>query len=150
VDKTKVLLSSNFRFELDGLDCRRVTKIDAFTIKQKLATEGFGMARFPVMYASELEIPHITVTMAAVATDSWQGWYEDFVVQGKSEDSNEKSGRIVFLGPDLQEELFEIKLHNVGIFALRSPSNTANKDTIAQVEAQLYVERMELITKPAP
>jgi hypothetical protein len=49
------------------------------------------------------------------------------------------------LSQNLAEELLEIKLQNIGIFALRSLSG--NGESVPRVEVELYVERMELVSK---
>ena len=73
------------------------------------------------------------------------------MIKGNCDDAHEKSGTIVFLSPNRQEELGRIVLHNLGIFALRHPPATAGADKIARVVAELYCERMEIqIGKPLP
>ncbi|MET0411145.1 MAG: phage tail protein [Polyangiaceae bacterium] len=147
--KSKAWLVSNFRLELDGLDCKRVAKIDSFTVKQTVATSAVGSARELSKEPGRLSFGDLKITLAEAGGDSWRTWHDDFVVRGNNADKNEKSGRIVLLGPDLKEELAEIKLGNAGIYALRATGGGGggSSETIAQLEAELYVERMELSIK---
>jgi phage tail-like protein len=148
--KRKTVVASNFRFELEGLNSSRVTKIDAFTVRQKLVADSVGEFQEPSVSPSELEIPDLTVTLSANGSETWEQWFEEFIVQGKHDERYEKRGRIVVLGPDLREELLEIKLSNVGIFALRRLDTASNKEAVVQLEAKLYVESMELNVKALP
>ncbi len=147
----KQFLPSNFRFELDGLDATKVSKIDSFTVKQTAVTDDIGDARDFQKEPGKLEIPNLRVTISEAGASTWVDWFEDFVIKGNCDDSHEKSGAIVFLSPNRKDELGRVNLHNVGIFALRQQAATANADKISRVVAELYCERMELqIGKPLP
>lgn len=142
--KQKQWLSSNFRLELDGIDTSRVSHIDAFTIKRAgVQKAGRGAAKEP----GSVEFPNLALTLAELGSESWQKWHEDFVINGKGTDQLEKGGRLVFLAPNLKDELFEIKMHNIGIFALRPSKREAGAAQPARLDAELYVERMELVFK---
>jgi phage tail-like protein len=143
--KQKQWLSSNFRLELDAVDTSRVSQIDAFTIKRAGAQK--ASSRGASKEAGGVEFPNLAVTLAEAGSESWQKWHEDFVINGKATDQQEKSGRLVFLGPNLKDELLEIKLHNVGIFALRPSKRQAGTEGSARLDAELYVERMEFVPK---
>ncbi|HVN60648.1 MAG TPA: phage tail protein [Gaiellaceae bacterium] len=146
----KRFLPSNFRLEIDGLDCTKVSRIDAFTVKQSVAADDVGDGRDVTNEPGRLDFPNLRVTLAEAGDATWVAWFDDFVIKGDNEDSKEKSGRIVFLGPDRKQELGRIELHNLGIFALRHPAPAA-ADAVSRVVAELYCERMEFqVGKPAP
>ena len=67
---------------------------------------------------------------------------ESFLIKGESSDDKEKSGRLSLLTADLKDSLLDIQLNHVGIVALR-PVVTDGKQAL-QLEAELYVERIEL------
>ena len=69
-------------------------------------------------------------------------WHKTFVIDGNASDSEELTGRIVFLGPDLSEELATIDLSHVGIISLETESAEANKEEVARFAVELYVEQM--------
>lgn len=149
----KMWLPSNFRLEIDGLDCSRVNKIDAFTVKQTIATSQIGEARDYKREPGSVEFPNLTVEMGIASAASWQTWFDDFVVNGHSHDGNEKNGKLTFLSPNRLQELAAINFFNVGIFELTTdqPDTT---DPITRLTANLYVERMEFVylggTAPGP
>nr|HEX4319184.1 phage tail protein [Kofleriaceae bacterium] len=51
--------AANFRLRLDGLDdaCRRVTKVDAFTVKQAIAEHHLGGLLAPIKIPGAIEFP---------------------------------------------------------------------------------------------
>ncbi|HET7700516.1 MAG TPA: phage tail protein [Candidatus Limnocylindria bacterium] len=143
----KTWLPSNFRLEIDGLDCTKVNKIDSFTVKQTVATDDIGETRDYLREPGKLEFPNLKITLAQASSQSWFDWFEEFVIKGNNVDSDEKSGRLVFLSADLKTELARITFFNMGIFKISQPSQSSS-DTIPRVTAELYVERMEFTVNP--
>ncbi|MGZ4381564.1 MAG: phage tail protein [Gaiellaceae bacterium] len=146
----KRFLASSFRLEIDGLDCTKASKIDAFTVRQTVAADDVGDSRDVTKEPGKLDFPNLRITLAESAAATWVAWFEDFVIKGNNDEASEKRGRIVFLTPNRQDELGRIELHNLGIFALRHPAPAA-AEAVSRVVAELYCERMELqVGKPAP
>lgn len=139
--KQKQWLASNFRLELDGVETKTVSKIDAFTVKQAVAADDVGDTRIGRREPGKLEFPNLRVTLSPASLQSWRDWFEDFVVKGENGDDKEKSGAIVFLDATLKQEVGRVELKNVGIFALRRQPST---EQVARATAELYVESMEL------
>jgi len=138
----KQSLVSSFRLELDGLPTTKVSRIESLTVKQQVATDDIGDARDTLTEPGSLDFPNLSVTLAAAGADPWLQWADDFIVQGRNDAGNEKSGAIVLLSPDLKTELARVSLFGVGIFRLRRVQ--------AKLVADLYCERMELqVGKPA-
>lgn len=142
--KQKAFLPSNFRVEIDGLDCSKVSKVDSFTIRQSVATDDVGDARDYQKEPGNLEFPNLKIMLAEVTAKTWDAWFDDFVIKGNNGEANEKSGALVLLTSDRKTELARITLHNLGIFALRRNRQVANNEAIQKVTAELYCERMEL------
>jgi hypothetical protein len=150
VGKQKAFVASNFRVEIGGLDCTRVSKVDAFTVKQAVSADNVGEVRIRTKQPTSVEFPNLKITLAEASAKTWDAWFEDFVVKGNNGDTNEKSGVLFFLAPDRKAELARITLHNLGIVALRRHRQGAGADAIQRVTAELYCERMELHVGPAP
>ena len=129
----RLWVAGNFRLEIDGLDCTKVNKVDAITIRQAAADQG-----------GALEVPNLKVTFSEVSAPTWVAWHDDFVIKGNNGDGQEKSGRLVFLSPNLQTELASIVFHNLGIFRLADEKQEANAAAIKRMTAELYCEKMEL------
>jgi hypothetical protein len=132
-------LSSNFRLEIEGLDCRRVSRINALTVRQTPASDAASGALEP----AAVEFPNLAITLPEIGARSWLDWHKDFVVDGNHGDSNEKRGALVFLSPDLRTELIRISFANLGIYRLAPAKPAAGAAAIRRLTAELYCERME-------
>jgi hypothetical protein len=149
--KQKLWLTSNFKLEIDGIDATKVSKIDAFSVKQQIIESSTGEGRFGGKEPGKLEFPNLKITLAASSIATWAAWFDDFVIKGNNGADKEKNGRIVFLSPDLKTELGEIKLIHVGIFRFDPDADDpSSADKIARFTAELYVEQMQFNVPPAP
>jgi hypothetical protein len=125
-------LSANFRLNIVGLDCTRVSKIDSFTVKHNL-TPATGVPEFP----------NLRIELSAVSAGTWRTWFQSFVVDGHSSATDEKSGSLSFLNANLTTVLATINFYNLGIFRLENAPADPSR-----VVAELYCERMELAIPP--
>ena len=139
---TKKWLCSNWRFELGALPCSRVAKVDSFTWKQSIIKDECGAFREPTKHPAKVEVPNLKLTISSADIEEWRQWHQTFVIDGKCADSDELTGSITFLGPDMKEELAEITLDHVGIISMQQAKQEANKEEVARFEAELYVEKM--------
>ena len=131
-------LASNFRFELGDLPCKRVSKIDAFTIKQGVVDDQVGGDR------QKIEVPNLKLTFSAADAEPWEAWFKSFVVDGQSSDADELSGSITFLSPDHQSALGTIEIINAGIISLQPAKTEANKEDLSRIVVEMYVEEMKI------
>lgn len=138
----KKWLCSNFRFNLGDLPCTRVAKIDSFTWKQGVIKDEVGAFRSPTKHAAKVEVPNLKLTISMADIDPWAQWHKSFVIDGKCTDTDELTGSIEFLGPDLEEVLGTISLDHVGIISLEQAAAEANKEEVARFTVELYVESM--------
>lgn len=138
----KIWLPSNFRLDVDGLDCTRVNKVDSFTVKQTAVTDDIGDARDYMKEPGKLEFPNIKVSLAEVTSEKWWAWHEDFVIRGNNGPTNEKTATLTMLSPNREDELCVLTFKNMGIFKLSADKAEANADQIKRVTAELYCEEM--------
>jgi hypothetical protein len=138
----KAFLRSNFKFELGNLPCTRVATIDSFSVKknengkpQKNPTVA-GKANYP------LDIENLFLTISIADFSPWLEWHKTFVVDGKNSPSDELSGRLVFLGPNMRDELVAFKLQGVGIFSIERKMVAANQ--ISRFNVGLYCNHIEM------
>jgi hypothetical protein len=146
--KKKMWLLSNFRFEMGDLPGQRVSRIESFTVGQKLTEDPHGEFRLALKQPGTLVFPNLKLTFSQPDAD-WAKWHNDFVVNGKNGDEDEKNGAIVFLDPSLKNELGRISLFHCGIFRFGTVPGEANVDKVGRVGADLYCEGMELVVKDA-
>lgn len=156
-NEQKMFLPSNFKFEIDGLDCSKVNKVESFTVKQSTVKDDIGDARDYAKEPGKLEFPNLTITLAEIAAQPFVDWHRTFVIEGKNDESAEKSGSLTFLSPNREKVLGTIKFYNLGIFRIQPDKAEANADQIKRVQVEMYVERMEFLygedlggTSPTP
>jgi hypothetical protein len=140
---TKKWLCSNFRIEIGDLPCDRVAKVDSFTWKQSIVSDEVGKFREPIKVPAKVEVPNLKLSISMADIGEWQQWHRTFVIDGQCAESDELSGMITFLGPDLKEELASITLQNIGIISLETQGAEANKEEVARFDVELYVEQMK-------
>ena len=142
--RNKQWLCSNFRMRLGDLPCTRVSKIEAFTIKQHAMLETSGDFRVSGKEITKLEIPNLKVTFAEGDIKPWAAWFDEFVVKGRNDQENELPGVIEFLDPGGSEILGSVDLRQVGIFSLSVEKPETGTDKISDYVAELYVEKMSI------
>jgi len=145
--KQKAWLCSNFRFELGGLPCSRVAKIDSWTWKCAVTADQVGIFREPTYHPAKVTVPDLKLSISMADHDAWAQAARKWFVDGHHLEGDEMSGRIVFLGPDMKEELGEVELQNVGFKKFSTDASEANKEAIARFNVELYVEKMKFKLK---
>jgi len=143
VARPKPWVASNFKLEIDGLDTTKVSRVEAFTIKQQILDWPSG-SRVRGKEPTSVEFPNLTVTFAASSAKTWGDWFDDFVLKGNSGDAGEKNGTLRFLAANLKDELGQVRFYNLGIFKLAA---TPSPGTLKRMTAELYCERIELGSK---
>jgi hypothetical protein len=139
---SKKWLCSNFKLDIDGLPCNRVAKIDSIKWTQKIVKDEVGAFREPFKEPAALECSNLKLTISMADLDPWADWHKSFVIDGKCTDSDEKTGSLTLLGPDLQEELMTINFEHLGIMSLEQEGVEANKEDVARFTVELYCERI--------
>ena len=143
--KAKQWLRSNFRLQIDGLDCTKVTKIESVSVKLGPSSIQSARPRMSETLPTVLEFPNLKITLSEVSAKTWFDWLDDFVIKGKNDESSERSGTIQLLAADAKTELARIKLFGLGIYGI---ALAQGRDKAKGVTAELYCRRMELVVKP--
>jgi len=139
----KVFLPFNFKLEIDGLDCSKVTRVESFTVKQTWQAGAAGSDRIQTVQPGKLEFPNLRITLAEANAQSFLDWHERFVIKGENGDSAEKNGRLTLLTSNPQAELLRIRFFNMGICGLQPEEIGRGADPVRQLMVEMYVERME-------
>jgi phage tail-like protein len=143
--KGKNWLTSNFRFDMDGLGqaSPRVAKVLPFAAKVKVAEIQSGAGGGPDIVPVSVEAPNISVFVGASHAEELYEWHEDFVIAGNSQASQERQGSLAWLSADGKTSLLTVTFHKVGIYSLAVEEGVA--DAIQLVRAELYVEQIECV-----
>jgi hypothetical protein len=145
--KQKRWSPSSFRFEMDGLDGGKVSRIESFTVGQEAEESPVGEGRDYEKAPAQLNFPNLKIRLAAAGAQTWEAWHDDFVMKGNAGDDREKNGAIVYLDQATREELGRVNLFNCGIFRLAPLKAEAGQETIRSTVAELYCERMDFVPK---
>jgi len=143
----KIFLPSNFRLQIDGLDCSKVSRIESFTVKQTTVTDDIGEARDYMREPGKLEFPNLKITIPEIAADSFVNWHQSFVIQGNNDDTKEKNGILTLLTPNRSSVLAIIEFKNLGIFRIQPVMDATSGTKNLQIE--MYVERMTFLRPPS-
>jgi len=140
----KAWLPANFRFTLGDMNTKKISKVDAFTVKQTVTSNDVGEERWSQIEPAKLEFPDLTIYTAESHAQTWIDWATEFIINGNNGDKNEKSGSITFLSPSLKDELGSVELMGVGIKSVAPEKSEANGEAIKKVKIELYVEQMKM------
>lgn len=143
--RQKVWLPSNFKLQIDGLDCSRVNKIDALTIKQSVVQYSSGSGRDYQNIPGSVEFPNLRITFASSTGRTWLDWYDVFLINGDNGPETEKTGSLTYLTPDLKGVLLTLNFFNMGIIRLEDGVFDPVDEPSAKMRAELYVEQMEFV-----
>ncbi len=142
LNEQKIFLPSNFKFEIAGLDCSKVMRIESFTVKQTMVTDDIGQQRDYQKEPGKLEFPNLKITIPEAAAQGFVEWHNSFVIQGNNDESKEKGGKLTFLSPNRSTELAKIEFFNMGVFRIKPDTSEAGVDTPRRLTVEMYVERM--------
>ena len=134
-------LPANFKLDIAKLDCSRVNKIEALTVKQKVTKSVVGDGQDYVREAANLEIPNLIVTLPEVNAESFYAWHEDFVINGMNESSSEKTGTLSWLENN-GNALGSLKFSGLGIFKCAPDKVESGSENIRRVKAEMYCEEI--------
>jgi len=133
---------SNFRVTMGSLPCDRISKVDAFAMKQSVIMDRVGKFRSPTKHPAKVEIDNLKFTFSEADLEQWMTFHKTFIVDGKCGDGDELSGSIEILGPDLEEVLLTVELNHCGLVSLTPAGQEANAEKIQSWTAEMYVEEM--------
>lgn len=140
--KQKAWLCSNFRVEIGDLPCSRVASVDSFTWKCSVASDQIGIFREPTKHPAKVTVPELKLAISHADHDKWAQAAKAWFVDGLHTEEHEMTGRIVFLDPNMKDELGEITLENVGFKKFSDDDSEANSEKIKRFNVELYVEKM--------
>jgi phage tail-like protein len=129
----------NFRFFLDGFDCKRVTKVDSFTIKQNILEYASGGRRSVSKTPSAIDFPQISFYLPE--SDA-QPLFEHFTKRGVN---GEVPGRLnghIEMFDNANTTVFNVAFTSADILNVQPDKADASTEEIKQVKIDLYVEAM--------
>lgn len=142
--RSKAALSSNFRLTIPGLDCSRVSRIEALTVKQLFTQDAIGNLRNVQKQPARLEFPNLAIMVPEAFAGSFYSWFQDTVMKGNAGEQSEKSGMLELLDPTLKNAVQAFTLHHLGIFGFTPMKTVSGTDAIRMVKVEMYCEQITL------
>lgn len=141
--RQKTWAACNFAFRLDGFEdaCKRVTKVDAFTIKQKPIEYASGGLRHVTKTPGRIEYPNIAFYVPEVDAQKFIDHHTKHVIGGEVQASTRLKGELRCLDATLQD-VFVLEFQGADIFAITHDKNDASSEEIRQVKIEICVESM--------
>jgi len=147
----KQWLPSNFRLRIDGLDdpCKKVNKIEALTIKQKVTENAVGELIDYEKCPGSVEVPNLVITFSEDVAKPFYDWHEDFVIKGHNTEDKERGAHLEYLGSDASTVLFTMDFFHLGIFKVTPDKVEAGGEAVRRVKAEMYCEDVKFNYNPA-
>jgi len=134
----KKWLPANFRLKIEGVDCSRVNKIDAITIKQKVG----GRSAF-LMGSTNPETSPMAITLPEAQAKPFYEWHQASLNM-RNAPGSKKAGQLDYLSEDMRETLFSLRFADLGIASVTPERPQGGIENIRRVKAEMYYERMQL------
>jgi hypothetical protein len=138
----KLWSSCNFRLTLSGFDdsCKRVSKIDAFTIKQSIVEHHVGGYRAAFKFPSQIDFPNITFYVPEADAAPFYKRATEGIAKGIGS-NNKLHGQIEVLDNGLNTIASLAFLHS-DIVSVTPDRSDASSEDIKQVKVEIYSEMM--------
>ena len=142
-EKQKRWTAANFRLQIDGMDTKRVLKVDAITIKQNIVENAIGERLMYQKEPAQIDFPSLIITIPENDIEPWYKWHKSFVMDGQSAPENEKSGSLAFLQSNIgNPELFSLSFSNLGIIKFTPDKHESSSDKLRYVRIEMYCKSM--------
>jgi phage tail-like protein len=145
----KLWTAANFEVRLDGFEaaCRRITKIDSFTIKQQIHEYHAGNLRDPLRVPGLLEFPNLSFYVPEADAQPFIEHYTKHGINGEPQAAARHTGGITCLD-NAGEELCTVTLKGVDVAHIAPEKQDSTSEEIKLVKIELAVESMEFQYKP--
>lgn len=144
--KQKKWLVSNFRLDIKGLDCSKVSKIHTITIKQQVVELPENIVVAEQGASERLDCSNVVFTIADSASEQLWKWRANMIASGGEDTRN---GTVTWLGPDLTTVIGTLDLGNLGVIRVAHESDEPNSDGIRRVKCEMYCEEVKFNFKAA-
>jgi phage tail-like protein len=149
-DRQKLWAACNFDFTLDGFadSCARVTKVDAFTIKQKPIEYTEGAHRSAIKIPGRIEYPNLVFYIPEADAQPFIDHHTQYVIKGEPQAELRMKGELNTYDNE-DNALFTLHYDGAEIFAISHDKSDASSEELKQVKIELCVESMTFDYKPA-
>jgi phage tail-like protein len=142
--KQKAHLASNFRLDVPGLPCDRISTIDAITWTCSVTPDAIGGVREYTKHPAKIVMGDLKLSISMADYDPWAKKAKDWFVDGNHLDKDELDITITLLGPDMKLIVGTVDLLRCGFKKFTEGSREANAEGVARFDVELYVQQIAL------
>jgi phage tail-like protein len=144
-DAQKSWKACNFIFSIDGFECcKRVNRVDSFTIKQTPAEYNSGGRRSAIKTPGPIDFPQISFTLPEADAQPLFDHFKKRAVDG--EIPRRLHGQIETFDNE-KDTRFTLEFFNSDIVDIQPDKSDASTEEIKLVKVVLYVEKMSFTYK---
>jgi len=147
-ENQKLWTANNFRLALDKFPTvtTRVTKIDAFTVKQNILEYHMGGVRAPSKTPSSIDFPPIVFYLPEADAQPLLDHFKQRVLDEKTTMPGRFNGSITTFD-DSGADLFELKFMNADIASVTPDKHDSTTEEMKMVKVEMYTESMQFTYK---
>lgn len=144
--KNKNIISSNFRFNVQGLEksCGRVSKVDSIVARRVVTGIAVGQDRLKQSVPGVLDCSIVRIALPEADAGPFYQWFDDMVLIGKN--GAERAGLLEWLDPTLTNVLASVQLAGLGIVRYAPEPITVGAERRGQVLVDMYCESFNVTT----
>lgn len=140
-DAQKLWTACNFSFSVDSFEasCRRISKIDSFTVKQNIIEHHVGGRRGAIKTPSQIDFPNIVFYLPEADA---QPFFDEYTKRGSQ--GNPAPGRhgTLITYDNSRNPLFTLEFFGANICNVAPDKSDSSTEEIKQVKVELYTEKM--------
>ena len=142
-NQQKLWTACNFTFSLDGFEqaCKRVSKIDSFTIKQNVIEHHVGGMRAPIKTPSSIEFPNLSFYLPEADAQPFFTAFTDTGIKGDAPPPPRRTGNIQ-THDNSGKLLFTLHYYGADLLSVTPDRADSGSEDIKQVKIEMYVESM--------
>ncbi|HEY6038059.1 MAG TPA: hypothetical protein VIV58_27450, partial [Kofleriaceae bacterium] len=147
-DKQKLWTAANFEFKLHGFDCcRRVTKVDSFTVKQNIIEHNIGGRRSSIKTPSAIEFPNIAFYLPEADAFQFMEHAMDRITKGKVPDRLQGSLETF---DHNRRTLCTLTFDGADVLSVTPDRSDSTTEDIKMVKVEIYTESMKFAYNAIP
>jgi hypothetical protein len=145
-DTQKLWTACNFRWSLSGFEeaCRRVSKIEPFTVKQQVLEYHMGGQLSPTKTPSAIEFPNITFYVPEADAQPFFHHYSNrnqLAIKSSGQAPSQLHGTLTTFD-NQGGDLFTLTFSGADIVGVTPDRSDSSSEEIKQVKVEIYTERM--------
>jgi phage tail-like protein len=140
-DTQKLWTACNFSFVLDGFEaaCRRVSKVDSFTVKQTIIEYHSGGERWPTKLPSQIDFPNLAFYLPEADAQLFIDELNKRVIKGEPAAKN--GGHIMAFDAE-RNALCTLHFTGADVLSVTPDRSDSSSEDIKQVKVEICTEGM--------